>query len=32
MFIVKCTITRVFTLVNNFLMKNVKFFIFMGQY
>ena len=28
MFVVKCTITRLFTLVNNFLTKNIKFFIY----
>ena len=28
MFVVKCTITRHFTLVNNFLTKNIKFFIY----
>lgn len=28
MFVVKCTITRHFTLVNNFLTKNIKFLTF----
>lgn len=28
MFIVKCTIARIFTLVNNFLTKNIKYLTF----